>query len=138
MKFTTKKVSAKHKLGSEKDLKGNAKIVIPEVPVPEYETFEEFVHASGTPETALDFINTAVGKEAAVSVREFVTDSPTTGITESQIVERAIEYGKSFTPSTKTSSKEKGSILDQILARVRTEGAAAVQDDLLALAQRMS
>lgn len=138
MKFATKKVSARHKLGSSEDLKGNPKIVIPEVPVPEYENFEEFVNAAGTPEAALDFVNEATGVAAAKVVREFVTESPVTGITEAQIIARAIEYGKSFTPSTKTTNKEKGSILDQILARVRTEGAQAVQEDLLALAQRMS
>jgi hypothetical protein len=136
MKYDKRKVSVRHDLGSKADSKGNAKIEV-EFEYPVYEDFHEFTQAAGSPEAALEFVNVAVREEAGTRVREFVAESPKTGITESEIVSRAVETGKTFTPIARSSNKDKAKELDQILARVRSEGAQAVQEDLLALAARL-
>ena len=83
-------------------------------------------------------MNNAVKDEAGARVREVITESPEIGITEAEIKTRAMEAGKSFQPIARSTNKEKAQELDVILARVRTEGAASVAEDLLALAARLA
>ena len=94
--------------------------------------------AAGSPEVALAFVNGAVKDESGARVRECITDSPEVGITEAEIKSRAADIGKSFQPIAKSTNREKAQELDAILSRVRTEGAAAVAEDLLALAARLA
>ena len=132
MELKTRKTRTKHKLGTAEG--GRIEV---EYQHPEYADFDEFVAAAGSPEAGLAFVNNAVRDEAGARVREVITDAPETGITEEEIKERAQEAGKGFQPIARSTNKEKAQELDSILARVRTEGASAVADDLLALAARL-
>lgn len=136
MEYGTKKTSVRHVLGSSKDTKNNSKIEV-DFEFPKYSDYEEFTQAAGSPEGGLAFINAAVEDAAAARVREYVGDSPEEGTTEAEIIRRAQQIGKTFTPVVKTSNRDKASILDQILAKVQTDGVQAATEDLLALAQRL-
>jgi hypothetical protein len=127
-----RKTRTKHKLGT-----ADGQRIEVEYEYPEYADFDEFVAAAGSPEAGLQFVNNAVRDEAGARVREIITDAPETGITEEEIKVRAMEAGKSFQPIARSTNKEKAQELDSILARVRTEGASAVAEDLLALAARL-
>ena len=131
MEFGKATTKVKHKLGST-----DGKIVV-EFEYPIWGDFEEFVAAAGSPEAGLAFVNNAGKAGAGAKVRETITDAPEVGTTEAAIVERAQEAGKSFQPIPSATNKEKANELDSILARVRTEGANAVAEDLLALAARL-
>ena len=132
MEFLKRTTRVKHKLGTDE-----GKVVI-EYEYPSYGDFEEFVQAAGSPEAGLQFVNNAVKDEAGNRVREVITESPEAGITEEEIKTRAAEAGKGFQPIARSTNKEKAQELDSILARVRTEGASAVAEDLLALAARLA
>lgn len=136
MEYGTKKTSVRHSLGSSKDTKNNAKIEV-EFEFPKYNDYEEFTQAAGSPEAGLAFINNAVEDATAARVREYVGDSPEEGTSEAEIIRRAQQIGKTFTPVVKTSNRDKAGILDQILAKVQTDGVQAATEDLLALAQRL-
>jgi hypothetical protein len=131
-----KKTSVRHVLGTSKDSKGNAKIEA-EYEFPQYSDYEEFTQAAGSPEGGLAFINAAVAEAAGARVREYIGESPEEGTTELEILRRALQIGKTFTPVVKTSNRDKAGILDQILAKVATDGVQAATEDLLALAQRL-
>lgn len=133
MDFAQKTTRVKHALGTAE---GNRIEV--EYSYPVYSDFDEFVAAAGSPEAGLQFVNNAVKDEAGSRVREVITDSPEVGITEQEIKTRAAEAGKGFQPIARSTNKEKAQELDTILARVRTEGAGAVAEDLLALAARLA
>ena len=133
MELKKRTTRTNHKLGTAK----GGKIEV-EYQYPEYADFDEFVAAAGSPEAGLQFVNLAVRDGAGERVRETITDAPETGITEEEIKSRAQEAGKGFQPIARSTNKEKAQELDVILARVRTEGAAACADDLLALAARLS
>ncbi len=132
MIFKKRTTRTSHKLGTTK-----GKIEV-EYEYPEYGDFEEFVAAAGSPEAGLLFCNNAVRDEAGARVREVITEAPETGITEEEIKIRAQEAGKGFQPIARATNREKANELDVILARVRTEGASAVAEDLLALAARLA
>ncbi|KKN22417.1 hypothetical protein LCGC14_0915410 [marine sediment metagenome] len=133
MNFEKRKTRVKHKLGTSEGTR-----IEVEYSYPQYSDFDEFVAAAGSPEAGLQFVNNAVKDEAGGRVREVITDAPETGITEAEIKERAAEAGKGFQPIARSTNKEKAAELDTILARVRTEGASAVAEDLLALAARLA
>ena len=133
MDFAKKTTRVKHKLGTE-----DGERIMVEYEFPVYGDFEEFVAAAGSPEAGLQFVNNAVKDAAGDRVREVITESPETGITELEIKTRAAEAGKGFQPIARSTNKEKAQELDVILARVRTEGASAVAEDLLALAARLA
>lgn len=133
VELKTRTTRTKHKLGTSEG--GRIEV---EYQYPEYADFDEFVAASGSPEAGMSFINSAVKDEAGARVREVITDAPETGITEGEIKSRAQEAGKGFQPIARSTNKEKAQELDSILARVRTEGASAVAEDLLALAARLA
>ena len=133
MELKKRKTRTKHNLGTAE----GGKIEV-EYQYPEYGDFDEFVAAAGSPEAGLQFVNNAVRDEAGARVREVITESPETGITEAEIKLRAQEAGKGFQPIARSTNKEKALELDVILARVRTEGAASVAEDLLALAARLA
>lgn len=133
MELGKRTTRTKHKLGSSEG--GRIEV---EYQFPIYSDFDEFVAAAGSPEVALQFVNNAVKDEAGARVRESITDAPETGITEAEIKEKAAEVGKGFQPIAKSTNKEKAAELDAILSRVRTEGASAVAEDLLALAARLA
>lgn len=143
MIYKTRKVSVRHVLGTtivtDKDEKEVSKIVC-EYEYPEYENFDEFVKSAGSPEAGLAFVNQGVRDACGDRVRENLTEAPETGTTEVQIITIAQTVGKSFTPIVKTTNKEKGLALDQILALVKTSGAdnPDVQEQLLALSARMA
>ena len=132
MELIKRTTRVKHALGTK-----DGKIEL-EFEYPSYADFDEFVQAAGSPEAGLQFVNNAVKDEAGSRVREVITDSPETGITEEEIKVRAAEAGKGFQPIARSTNKEKAQELDSILARVRTEGASAVAEDLLALAARLA
>ena len=132
MRLEKRTTRTKHKLGTKE-----GKIEV-EYEFPQYDDFDEFVAAAGSPEVALAFVNGAVKDEAGARVRESITDAPEVGITEAEIKSRAADVGKSFQPISKSTNKEKAQELDAILSRVRTEGASAVAEDLLALAVRLA
>ena len=132
MELKTRKTRTKHALGTAEG--GRIEV---EYEYPEYADFDEFVAAAGSPEAGMQFINNSVKDEAGAKVREVITDAPETGITEAEIKVRAQEAGKTFQPIARSTNKEKAQELDTILARVRTEGASAVAEDLLALAARL-
>lgn len=131
MEFGKATTKVKHKLGST-----DGKISV-DYEFPIYADFEEFVAAAGTPEAGMAFVSAAVKKEAGAKVRETITEAPEVGTTEAAIVERAQEAGKSFQPIPSATNKEKANELDTILAMVRSEGPAAVAENLLALASRL-
>ena len=133
MELKKRTTRTNHKLGTAK----GGKIEV-EYEYPEYSDFDEFVAAAGSPEAGLQFVNLAVRDGAGAKVREVITDSPETGITEEEIRQRALEAGKSFQPIARASNREKAAMLDTILARVRTEGAGSAADDLLELAARLA
>ena len=132
MRLEKRTTRTKHKLGT---LDGRIEV---EYEFPQYDDFDEFVAAAGSPEVALAFVNGAVKDESGARVREAITDAPESGITEAEIKNRAAEIGKGFQPIAKSTNKEKAQELDAILSRVRTEGASAVAEDLLALAARLA
>ncbi len=132
MELKKRTTRTSHKLGTTK---GKVEV---DYEYPEYADFDEFVSAAGSPEAGMQFINNAVRDEAGARVREVITDAPETGITEEEIKERAQEAGKSFQPIARATNREKAQELDVILQRVRTEGASAVAEDLLALAARLA
>ena len=133
MIFKKRTTRTKHKLGTSEGMK-----IEVEYEYPEYGDFDEFVAAAGSPEAGLAFVNDAVRDEAGARVREVITEAPEAGITEAEIKIRAQEAGKGFQPIPRATNKEKANELDVILARVRSEGASAVADDLLALAARLA
>ena len=132
MRLEKRTTRTKHKLGTS-----DGRIEV-EYEFPQYDDFDEFVSAAGSPEVALAFVNGAVKDESGARVREAITDAPEAGITEAEIKSRAAEIGKGFQPIAKSTNKEKAQELDAILSRVRTEGASAVAEDLLALAARLA
>ena len=132
MELKKRTTRTNHKLGTTK---GKVEV---EYEYPEYADFDEFVAAAGSPEAGLQFVNNAVKDEAGARVREVITDAPEDGITEEEIKIRAQEAGKGFQPIARSTNREKAAELDTILARVRTEGASAVAEDLLALAARLA
>ena len=132
MRLDKRTTRTKHKLGTKE-----GKIEV-EYEFPQYDDFDEFVAAAGSPEVALAFVNGAVKDESGARVRECITDSPEVGITEAEIKERAAEIGKGFQPISKSTNKEKAQELDGILALVRSKGVSAAAEDLLALAARLA
>lgn len=132
MNFEKRTTRVKHKMGTAEGQR-----IEVEYEYPQYSDFDEFVAAAGSPEAGLQFLNNAVKDEAGSRVREVISDAPETGITEEEIKVRAAEAGKAFQPIARATNKEKAAELDTILARVRTDGAAACAEDLLALAARL-
>ena len=132
MRLEKRTTRTKHKLGTS-----DGRIEV-EYEFPQYDDFDEFVQAAGSPEVALAFVNGAVKDESGARVREAITDAPEMGITEAAIKERAAEVGKSFQPIAKSTNKDKAQELDTILAKVRSQGANAAVEDLLALAARLA
>ncbi len=139
MEYGQRTIQVRHNSGTtgDADDKTGFRKVKADIEYPIYSDFEEFVTAAGSPEAGLAFINSAARENTGDKTREFITEAPE-DMAENEIIAKAQAMAKTSAPVVSATNKEKAVSLDQLLARVRTEGAESVQDDLLELAARLA
>ena len=108
-----------------------------EVEVPQYDSVDEFVQASGGQEAALKVCNGSTATGAVNGARAYARNASETAAA-AEIVEKARTVSKGYTPTgveRGPSKKEKLVEFDTMMARIR-EGERPSSDELDALAEK--